>query len=81
MVIPAIGLLTEGNKFTDGKRPGIQVHEHVVSDSASFSLFRPIGAASKFDQTPIVFKTDYQLNFFKPVYLNSVPIFTINKIK
>ncbi|MBB6238347.1 hypothetical protein HDC90_002980 [Pedobacter sp. AK013] len=79
MVIPAIGLLTKANKFTDKKRPDMPVHEQLVNDSTSFSLFKGVGTAAKFDQKPAVFTTNNQSSFFKPVYLNSAPLFTINK--
>lgn len=81
MVIPAIGLLTKANKFTDDKMPETTVHEHVVNDSASLKLFNHVDTAAKFEGAPVVFTTDYQLSFFKPVYLHSTPLFTINKIK
>ncbi|WP_426329837.1 hypothetical protein [Pedobacter sp. R-06] len=81
MVIPAIGLLTKANKFTDDKNPETPVHEHIVNDSASLKLFSHIDTAAKFEGVPVVFAIDYRLNFFKPVYLNSAPLFTINKIK
>ncbi|QDW24978.1 hypothetical protein FFJ24_009220 [Pedobacter sp. KBS0701] len=81
MVIPAIGLLTKANKFTDKKMPDIPVHEQVVNDSASFSLFNQVGTGAKFSGTPVVFATDYRLSFFKPVYLHSTQLFTISKIK
>ncbi|WP_036670715.1 hypothetical protein [Pedobacter borealis] len=79
MVIPAIGLLTKANKFTEDKRPETPVHEHIVNDSASFKLFKPIGVAAQFEGAPVVFTTDYRLSFFKPVYLHSTPLFSINK--
>ena len=79
MVIPAIGLLTKANKFTDDKRPETPVHEHIVNDSASFKLFKPTGKAAKFEGAPTVFATDYRQSFFKPIYLHSTPLFTIQK--
>lgn len=81
MVIPAIGLLTKANKFTDDKMPETPVHEHTVNDSASFKLFNHVDTAVKFEGAPVVFATDYRLSFFKPIYLHSAPLFTINKIK
>ena len=81
MVIPAVGLLTPANKFTDDKRPEASVHEHIVNDSASLKLFKPIGTAAQLEGAPVVFTTDYRLSFFKPIYLNSAPLFTIHKIK
>ncbi|TBO41783.1 hypothetical protein [Pedobacter kyonggii] len=81
MVIPAVGLLTKANKFTDDKSPEASVHEHIVNDSASLKLFNHVDTAAKFEGAPVVFTTDYRLNFLKPVYLHSNPLFTINKIK
>ena len=81
MVIPAIGLLTKANKFTNDKRPEATVHEEVAKDSATLKLFNHVDTAAKFVSTPVVFTTDYRLSFFKPIYLNSAPVFTINKIK
>ncbi|TCD26999.1 hypothetical protein EZ456_10755 [Pedobacter psychrodurus] len=81
MVIPAIGLLTRADKFADHKMPDTSAHKHIVNDSASFSLFNHVGATAKFDDAPVVFTTDYRLNFFKPVYLNANPLLTINKIE
>jgi hypothetical protein len=81
MVIPAIGLLTKANKFTDDKSSETPVHEHIVNDPASFKLFNHVGTAARFEGAPVVFKTDYRLGFFKPVYRHSTPLFTINKIK
>jgi len=81
MVIPAVGLLTKANKFTDDKKPEAPVHEQTVNDSASFKLVDRVGTAAKFERAPVVFTTDYRLSFFKPIYLNSAPVFTINKIK
>lgn len=81
MVIPAIGLLTKANKFTDAKMSDAPVHGQVVKDSTSFNLFNRVGAANKFNRAPVVFTTDYRLSFFKPIYLHSAPLFTINKIK
>lgn len=81
MVIPAVGLLTKANKFTDDKRPEAPVHEYIVNDSASFKTFNHVDTAAKFEGVPVVFATDYRLSFFKPMYLHSTPLFTINKIK
>ncbi|NII83045.1 MULTISPECIES: hypothetical protein [unclassified Pedobacter] len=81
MVIPAVGLLTKANKFTDEKRSETPVHEHIVNDSASFKLFSHFGTAARFEGAPVVFATDYRQSFFKPIYLHSAPLFTINKIK
>jgi len=66
MVIPAIGLLTKANKFTDKKKPDVPVQEQVVNDSASFTLINRDGAPSNFDHKPIVYSTDYRLSVFKP---------------
>lgn len=79
MVIPAVGLLTKANKFTDDKRPEAPVHEHIVNDSASLKTFNHVDTAAKFEGAPVVFATDYRLSFFKPMYLHSTPLFTINK--
>ncbi len=81
MVIPAVGLLTRADKFTDHKMPNAPKHKHTVRDSASFSLFKASGSASKFDYKPGIFTSDYRLNFFKPVYFHSVPLLTINQLK
>lgn len=81
MVIPAIGLLTKADKFTEDKRLDIPPDEHIVNDSASFKLVNRVGTAAKFERAPVVFTTDYRLSFFKPIYLNSAPLFTIHKIK
>ena len=72
MVIPAVGLLTKANKFTDEKRSETPVHEHIVKDSASFSLFKGVGKSAKFDQKPIVFTTNNQLRFFC-LYISTQP--------
>lgn len=81
MVIPAVGLLTKASKFTDDKRLEAPVHEHIVNDSASLKLFNRVDTAAKFEGAPVVFAAHYRLSFFKPVYLDSTPLFTINKIK
>ena len=81
MVIPAIGLLTKADKFTEDKRLDIPPDEHIVNDSASLKLFNHVDTAAKFEGAPVVFATDYRLSFFKPIYLNSAPLFTIdNKV-
>ena len=69
MVIPAIGLLTKANKFTDDRGAETPVHEHIVNDSASFKLFNHVDTTAKFEAAPVVFATDYQSSFFKPAYL------------
>jgi len=76
MVIPAIGLLTKANKFTDDKRLEVPVHEHIVNDSASLKLLNHVDTAAKFEGASVVFATDYRLSFFKPMYLHSTPLFT-----
>lgn len=79
MVIPAIGLLTKANKFTDKKMPGMPVHERVTNDSATFKGVSRAGAVAKFEYVPLVSTTDYRLSFFKPVHPNSSPLLTNNK--
>ena len=66
MVIPAIGLLTKANKFTDKKKPDMPVQEQVVIDSASFTLLNRDGVPSNFDHKSTVYSTDYRLSIFKP---------------
>nr|WP_315421163.1 hypothetical protein [uncultured Pedobacter sp.] len=63
MVIPAIGLLTKANKFTDKKNPDVPVQEQVVNDSASFTLLNRDVAPSNSDHNPTVYSTDYRLSF------------------
>jgi len=81
MVIPAVGLLTKANKFTDDKRSEVPVHERIINDSASLKLFNQVDTVAKFEGAPVVLTTDYRLSFFKPVCLHSTSLFTINKIK
>ncbi|WP_293783362.1 hypothetical protein [uncultured Pedobacter sp.] len=79
MVIPAIGLLTNSNKFTDKQTPAIPVHKETENDSAAFNWFDRADAVAKFDRMPVVSSTDYRLSFFKPVHPSSTPFFTTNK--
>ncbi|MGN8054965.1 hypothetical protein ACTJKN_01750 [Pedobacter sp. 22163] len=81
MVIPAVGLLTKASKFTDDKRLEAPVHEHIVNDSASLKLFNHVDTAAKFEGAPVIFANDYRLSFFKPIYIHSATLFTINKTK
>jgi len=79
MVIPAIGLLTKANKFTDEKMPDTPVHEQVTNDSITFNWFSRTGAVAKFKYAPVISTIDYQLSYFKPVHPNSSPSLIINK--
>ncbi|WP_406827065.1 hypothetical protein [Pedobacter sp. KACC 23697] len=76
MVIPAIGLLTKANKFTDKKTPDRPVHEQIAGDSATLNWFNRTGVIANFWYTPNISTTDYRLSYFKSVHPHSSPFFT-----
>ncbi|SDF67531.1 hypothetical protein SAMN05421827_101167 [Pedobacter terrae] len=79
MVIPAIGLLTKADKFTDKKTPDKPVHERVANDSTIYTRFNQAGGLTNYEQVPIISTTDYRISYFKAAHPDSSPFFTINK--
>jgi len=79
LVIPAIGLLTRADKFTDKKNLDMPVHERVTNDSTTFTWFNQAGGFIHYEYAPTISTTDYRLSYFKPLNPDSSPFFTINK--
>ncbi|WP_412469116.1 hypothetical protein [Pedobacter sp. KLB.chiD] len=79
MVIPAIGLLTNENKFKDKKIPATPVRQEPANDSATSAWFNQSGMAANFNLIPFIATTDYHLSFAKPLHSNSNQCFNINK--
>lgn len=79
MVIPAIGLLTKADKFTDKKMPDVPVHERVANDSTTVTRFNQAGGFTNYEHVPTISTTDYRISYFKSVHPHSSSFFTINK--
>ncbi|MEH3112448.1 hypothetical protein [Pedobacter terrae] len=79
MVIPAIGLLTNSNKFIHKKMPATPVHRQLTNDSIKLNWFDRDDEVAKFNGMPFVFSTDHRLSLFKPAHPDPGQSFSISR--